>query len=97
MKDKHCNFEFRKVSAEEVKQLLLSDTPQGSDNLDGKSLRIIEDDIASPICIIFNPNLLENVPPQAWREAKVILLPKNSKDPFTGSSSRPISLLSTLS
>ena len=39
MKDKHYNFEFRKMSVEEVKKLLLSinnDKPPGSDNLDGK-------------------------------------------------------------
>jgi hypothetical protein len=35
--------------------------------------------------------------PQAWREAKVIPLPKNSKAPFAGSNSRPISLLPTVS
>ena len=39
IKNKHCIFEFRKVSVEEVKKLLLSinnDKPPGSDNLDGK-------------------------------------------------------------
>ena len=46
---------------------------------------------------IFNLSLLESVCPQAWREAKVIPLPKNSKALFTGSNSRPISLLPTLS
>ena len=46
---------------------------------------------------IFNLSLLESVCPQAWREAKVIPLPKNSKDPFTGSNSQTISLLPTLS
>ncbi|CDQ66726.1 unnamed protein product [Oncorhynchus mykiss] len=89
MKDKNCTFEFRKVSVEEVKKLLLSiinDKPPGSDNLDGKLLRIIAD-FATPICHIFNLSLLESVCPQAWREAKVIPLPKNSKAPFTGSNS----------
>ena len=35
--------------------------------------------------------------PQAWREAKVIPLNKNSKAAFTGSNSQPISLLLILS
>ena len=39
------------------------------------------DYIATPICHIFNLSLLESVCPQAWREAKVIPLPKNSKAP----------------
>ena len=35
MKDKNCTFEFRKVSVEEVKKILLTinnDKPPGSDN-----------------------------------------------------------------
>jgi hypothetical protein len=47
MKDKNCNFEFRKVSVEEVKKNDWQDKPPGSDNLDGKLLRIIADDIAT--------------------------------------------------
>ena len=58
----------------------------------GKLLRIMADNIATPICHIFNLSLLESMCPQAWREAKVITLPKNRKAPFTGSNSRPISL-----
>jgi hypothetical protein len=60
-----------------------SDKPRESDNLDGKLLKIIADHIATPICHIFNLSLLESVHPQAWREAKVIPLLKNSKAPFT--------------
>ena len=73
---------------EEVKKVLLSinnDKPPGSDNLDGKLLRIIADDIATPICHIFSLSLLERVCPQAHKEAKMIPLPKDSKAPFTGS------------
>ena len=50
MKDNNCTFEFRKVSVEEVKHFLFSinnDKPSGSENLDGKLLRIIADDIAT--------------------------------------------------
>ena len=68
MKDNNCNFEFRKVSVEEVKKVLLSinnDKPSGSDNLDGNLLRIIADDIGTPIFHIFNLSLLESVWPQA--------------------------------
>jgi hypothetical protein len=64
MKDRNCTFELREVSVEEEKILLLSinnDKPPGSDNLDGKLLRIISDDIATPICHIFNLILLESV------------------------------------
>ena len=100
MKDNNCTFEFCKVRVEEVKNVLLSinnDKPLGSNNLDGKLLRIIAYDIATPICHIFNLSLLERVCPQAWKEAKVIPLTRNSKAPFTGSNSRRITLLPTLS
>ena len=46
MKDKNCTFEFCEVSVEEVKVFLMSinnDKPPGSDNLDGKLLRIMAD------------------------------------------------------
>ena len=95
MTDKNCTLEFHQISVEEAS--INNDKPPGSDNLDGKLLRIIADDIATPICHIFNVCLLESVCPQVWREAKVIPLPKNSKAPFTGSNNRPISLLPTLS
>ena len=68
MKDKNYTFKFCKVSVDEVKNLLLpinNDKPPGSDNLDGKLLRIIADDIATPICHIFNLSLLESVCPHA--------------------------------
>jgi hypothetical protein len=67
------------------------------DNLDGKLLRTVADSIATPICHIFNLSLEESFCPQAWREAKVIPLPKSGKAAFIGSNSRPISLLPALS
>ena len=74
-----------------------NDKPPGIDNLDGKLLRMVADSIATPICHIFNLSLEESLCPQAWREAKVIPLPKSGKAAFTGSNSRPISLLPALS
>ena len=65
MKDKHCNFEFRKASMEEAHFFsplsINNDKPTGSVNLDGKLLRIIEDNIATPICHIFNLLRLDSV------------------------------------
>ena len=60
-------------------------------------ISIIAEVIATSICHIFNLSLLESVCLQAWREAKVIPLPKNSKSPLNSSNSRPSSLLPTLS
>jgi hypothetical protein len=83
----------------EVEQLLLSinnDKP-GIDNLDGKFLRMVADSIATPIGHIINLSREESLCTQAWREAKVIPLPKSGKAAFTGSNSRPISLPPALS
>ena len=74
-----------------------NDKPPGVDNHDGKLFRMVADCIATPICYIFNQSLKEYVCPQAWKESKVIPLPKNSKAPFAASKSHPISFLSVLS
>jgi hypothetical protein len=58
IKDKTSKFD---VIVEEVKKMV--DKSTGSDNLDGKLLRIKEDDIATPICNIFNPSPLASVYP----------------------------------
>jgi hypothetical protein len=50
--------------------------------LDGKLVKIIGDDIATPFGHIFDLSLLKSVP-SALREAEVFLLPKDSKSPFT--------------
>jgi hypothetical protein len=58
---------------------------------------MVADSIATPICHIFNLNLELSLCPQVWKEAKIIPLPKSGKAAFTGSNSRPISLLPALS
>ena len=76
MKEKHCTFEFCKVSVGEVEKLLLTinnDKPPGIDNLDGKLLRMVADTIAPPIRHIFNLSLEESLCPQTWRQARVIM------------------------
>ena len=74
-----------------------NEKPPGIDNLDGKLLRMVADQIATPICHIFNLSLASNIFPQIWKEAKVIPLPKQTKAAFTGTNSRPISLSPVLS
>ena len=57
MKEKHCKFEFCKVSVGEVENVLLlisNDKPPGIDNLDGKLLKMVADSKATPICHIFS-------------------------------------------
>lgn len=97
---KNCAFEFCNITVEEVKKLLLSidtEKPPGIDNWDGKLLKTVADHVATPVCHIFNLSLNSNIFPECWKEAKVIPLPKNTCAAFTGSNSRPISLLPILS
>jgi hypothetical protein len=56
---------------------------------------MVADSIATPTCQIVNLSLEESLCPQAWMEAKVILLLKSGKAVFNGSNS--ISLLPALS
>ena len=74
-----------------------NDKSPGIDNLDVKLLRMVADSFDNPICHDFNLSLEESFCPQVWREAKVIPLPMSGKAAFTGSNSRPISLLPALS
>ena len=55
------------------------------------------DVVALPISHIINLNFEKSSFPAAWKIAKIIPLPKNSKEAFSGKNSRPISILPTLS
>ena len=100
MKDKVCNFEFKRIGEEEVEKLLCSinsDKPCGIDHLDGRLLKLAVKCIVVPICHIFNLSLENCVFPQLWKIAKVTPLPKSSREPFNGPNSRPVSILPVLS
>ena len=82
MNDKNCQFDFKNVSCLDIENLLSSlpcDKPAGTDMLDGKLLRISSAYIAKPISHIFNKCLTYGVCPKAWKEAKIIPLPKDKK------------------
>lgn len=93
-------FKFHYVEKQYVEKCLLAladDKPPGTDNLDGKLLRIAARYISSPVCHIFNKYLEHDVCLEIWKEAKVIPLLKDSRSALTGPNSRPISLLPVLS
>ena len=100
MKNKNCKFDFVQIAVPDINKLLLSlpiEKPAGTDNLDGKLLRLAAAYISTPICHIFNRCLTNGVCLRIWKEAKIIPIPKDSKSNFTGANSRPISILSVLS
>ena len=91
MKDKRCQFEFSELSVETVARLVkvaCGDKQPGMDGIDGKLIGMAVDYVAQPICHILNTSLKLSIFPQAWKEAKIIPLPKDC---------RPISLLPALS
>ena len=63
------------------------------DGIDGKLIGMAVDYVVQPICHILNTSLKLSIFPQAWKDAKIISLPKDKKTSF----SRPISLLPALS
>ena len=99
MKDKLCRFCFVNISIDRI-QKYLSNSPEkssGVDNLEIQLLKPVSDLIAVPIAYIMNLSLSKGKCPVEWKTAKIIPLAKNTKEPFSGKNSRPISLLPALS
>ena len=91
MKNKCCNFHFEKVKVSTVEQLikLSKDKPAGFDNMDVRLLKPVADILALPICYIINLSFEKSICPADWKIAKIIPLPKNNKENFSGKNSRP--------
>lgn len=99
MKEKNCKFKFDRVNISEVENRIWTyrNKPPGVDGLDGKLLKLVADLVAPAICHIINLSFINCLCPHEWKRAKIIPLPKNKKSTFSGSNSRPISLLPVLS
>lgn len=82
-----------------VEQLVTSskNKPAGVDNRDVRLLKHVADVLALPICHIINLTLEKSICPGDWKIAKIIPLPKNNKETFSGKNSRSINILPTLS
>ena len=97
---KDCVFDFKPISADFMVKILHTikcDKPCGFDNIDGRLLQLSAKSIAKPVGHIFNLCFKECAYPDLWKIAKVTPLSKNSREPFTGSNSRPIRILPVLS
>ncbi len=98
MRGKNCYFEFSELGEETVKRLIKSvckDKQPGIDNID-KLIRLAIDYVSGPIRHIFNMSLKQSIFPQAWKEAKIMPLTKDRNIQFSGSNSRPVSVLPVL-
>ena len=87
------------TTKQEIKRIIKSFKPKQSSGHDGFSNKLIKDlsdEIALPLCMIFNKSLEEGVFPACMKMADVIPLFK-SKDRTNKANYRPISLLMTIS
>ena len=83
----------------QMKRLLLdtkSSSASGEDSISYNLMELCSDSSKQVFCNIINACLAENIFPKAWKEAKVIMLPKPGRDRSFACNYRPISLLSCL-
>ena len=83
----------------QMKRLLLdtkSTSASGEDGISYNLMNLCSDSSKKVFCNIINACLAENIFPKAWKEAKVIMLPKPGRDRSFACNYRPISLLSCL-
>lgn len=100
MMGKTCSFALTNTSLDDIKSVLISlpdGKSPGADLIDNKLLKFAASYIAGPIRYIFNLSFLQGRFPTEWKHAKICPIPKDPKQAFTASNSRPISLLPSLS
>ena len=86
------------LSTEEVLSVLKSlplGKAAGPDGINNKILREISNELATPLCDLFNMSLKDGNVPSAWKEAHVSAIFKKGDPSYVGNY-RPISLLSNL-
>lgn len=91
-------FSFSPVTAETVNKLVrsLKSQAMGSDGINIKMLSLVFPQLSEYFTFIINFCLLKGVFPNAWKDAHVIPVPKNSSS-LDMSNFRPISILPTFS
>jgi len=85
---------FTESELEEVLRSIKSGTAAGYDNISPEFLKHLGPKAKSWLAAFYTRIVQERRMPGAWRQAKVIAIPKPGKDPNVAASYRPISLLS---
>ena len=99
MSNRKCEFSFRPVHPNEVKDLVLSLKNTGSagvDEINTRVLKLVIDQILPALTHVINLSLSTMTFPNLWKLAKVIPLFKK-EDPLLAKNYRPVSLLPILS
>jgi len=86
---------FTESELETVLNSVKSGTAAGYDNILPEFLKHLGPKAKTWLMTFFTRTVQEKRMPRAWRQAKVIAIPKPGKDPNIAASYRPISLLST--
>ena len=97
--DSHSSFRFRHVTHQEVLRAiegLRSDCSTGPDNIPAKFVKLVAENLASPLTHIINSCLNRNEYPLLWKTARISPIPKVG-EPRTNDDYRPISILPVLS
>jgi hypothetical protein len=84
------------VSVNEVRDMLLRlkvDKSPGMDGLHPRFLKELADELAIPLCLIFNQSLVNNIVPDDWKKARVSAIYKKGDKSIAGNY-RPVSLTS---
>ena len=93
------SFTLSPASYQDVNKAIKSireDCSTGDDNLPSKYLKLVIEDITSPICHIINECIKRNIFPNQWKISRISPIPKISK-PLELNDYRPISILPVLS
>ena len=77
-------------------KLIKNDVSTGTDNLPSKFIKLVYEDICSPLTFIINSCIMKNKFPNAWKLSRVTPLPK-IQNPIDVTHYRPISILPALS
>ena len=94
--DSGCIKDINVKKFKELLQLTKANSAPGEDEITYDLLKTCSDECIQKLCVILNKCLKENVFPNAWKKAKVIMVPKPGRDHNIAANHRPISLLSCL-
>ena len=95
MESRQSTFSLGAVSSNDVLKVmkaLKNSKATGTDNIDTYVIKLVAQDLVSPLTHIINLSITKSVFPALWKHAKVVPLLKKG-DPLTAKNYRPVALL----
>ena len=101
MKNRKCEFKFRPVTQDQVRDYikgLKNSKSTGLDNLDTQTLKLVMEEILPALTHVINLSIKNQEYPECYKRSKIVpLIKKPDDDPLNPKSYRPVSLLPVLS